>query len=583
MTTYAVAPGTIATSGVDVASASGESVDAAEPILTYGQPVAFTTATDQPYTVVDAVRARVVDDTGTFVRHLDKLDGLRFLDELNTAGAGSIDMQRYFAGAATSASGVLSPDQHIIVSVGSRDVFRIVLNSEPGYRIDEAGNRVDAWAGTGALGVLDNGTVLPEYGFRAEATEDRSFDYGSSTSIGGWYVASEWKTPVGKPVRKSWRWTYRKRHLPKKWPDKKAQWIWYRNPDAKKSANETCYLISSFTMSSAGRVRFLVCGDDTLEFQVDGEVRATTGPGGWKKPTKVVLSLSAGTHYIAAKVSNTAGSTGNANRSGFLCSVAQINGDGDVTKVLRRSNPAHWKVRRQLSGPPGWFPAQILKRLVDEQKSRGCASHSLISYGFTTATDSLKRAWTGRRDVSIPVGTKGLDYVQQIVEMGVDVYMTPGLKLHAYRSRGTDRSRTVRLDQGGARVTDRSGAQEPPIQNVVYAKAKSGWATASSSASIAARGRRETLASLGGSRSQSQTAAQLRQMLGDLASPPQTHQVSISGAAPGPQPYVHFDNGDWVSYRAPGRTTWQRVRVMSIGLEVNPAGHADWTVTVVED
>ena len=582
MVTLAVSPGVVNYSGNSLTTDRRLGVDDPDPIIVYGEPIGITTAEDPTYTAVDAVRARVVDDTGAFVRHLDKLDGLRWLDEFNSAGAGSIDARVFFDGADTAPTGVLSPDQHIIVSVGSRDVFRIVLDAQAGYRVDANGNRIDAWAGAGALGVLNNGMVIPEYGWRAEATDQRTFDYGSNPAIGGWRVAGEWVTPVGKPVRSSWRWTYKKRHLPKKWPEKKAQWLWWRNPDATGTVDETCYLQSSVTLT-AGRYKIWVCGDDTLELQVDGEVRATTGPGGWKTATKVVMNLSAGAHTLAAKVSNTPTSAGNQNRSGFLFAMARINGDGDVVEWVRRSTPSAWTVRRQRSEPPGWRTGQVFRQLTAEQKARSVASHSLVTYGFTTTTDSAGRAWTGRNEVQIPVGTLGLDWVQQLVELGIDVYMSPTLVLYAYRSRGVDRSAKVRIDQGGPEVTDASGSPEAPIRNSVYARARTGWVGRDSSTSIATRGRRESMASFGSSRSAVQTGAMLSAMLPDLASPPQTHQISISGAADGPKPYSHFNNGDWIGYRAPGRTSWVRCRVLSIGGEVNPAGHADWTVQVVED
>jgi hypothetical protein len=568
--------GTLDVSGLGAGRASVLEADASEPIQVTGLPASVDVVTETPSSTPDSVRARLLTSTGVFVRHLTRLDGLRWLDEHNSPGAGSIDMRRDLD--------QLAAGNQIVVSVGSRDVFRVVLDSEAGFRIDATRGRVDAWAGTGALGVLNSGMVIPEYGWRPEATEERSFDYGSDPTKGGWFVSREWRTPVGKLVRKSWRWTYKKRHQPKGWPEKKAQWLWWRNPDAKHTANETCHFgDGSFTLASAGRVKFWVAGDDTLEFQVDGEVRATTGPGGWRKVTKFVLNLSAGTHYIGAKVQNTAGSSGNQNRSGLVFAIARINGDGDVTKWLLRSSPSTIKVRRQLSAPPGWFAAQIIRQLVFEQAARGVAGHSPITYGFTTAKDSHGVAWSTRQEVAIPVGTNGLDWMQQMVEAGLDVAMSPSLRLDVWRKRGSDRSRTVRIDQGDQKPTDESGNQEAPIRNVAYGRAKSGWVGVSSASSIAARGRRETLVSLGGSRSSQQTLTTLLQMLPDMANPPQTWQVSLSGASGGKQPYRDFAVGDWISYRPPGRTTWARCRVMSIEGVVNPAGYPDWTLQLYED
>jgi hypothetical protein len=562
--------------------------DTATPVQFYGLPAVLPVSAPAPSSSPDAVRARVLDSSGAFICHLPHAEALRWRDEGNTAGAGSVDYHRY-DDLETAHPNLWAAGNQIMIAVGGRDIFRLILDAEGGYRIDpDTGQRVDSWAGAGALGILNSGVCLPEFlgaGYvpRAESTEARTFDYGSSTAIGGWYVPSEWKTPVGRLVRDSWRWTYKKRHQPKGWREKKAQWLWWRDPDSTSGVDETCYFTSSFTVGSPGRYKFWVAGDDTLEFQVDGEVRATTGPGGWRKVTKIVLHLSAGTHYVAAKVTNTPSSDGNQNRSGFICAIGRINGDGDVTAWVRRTAPSSWKIRRQRTSPPGWHAAQILRQLVSEQQTRGCAGHSAITFGFTTEADSAGSAWTDRQELSITVGTAGLDYVQQLVELGIDVAMTPGLVLNAWRKRGADRSGWVRLDQGPARALDESGSQLPGIKNVGYAKATTGWVARSDAASVAASGRRETLVSLGGSQSPTQTDGTLAAMLPDLAAPAKTIEVKLSGATGTWQPYRDFDVFDWVSFRAAGAVTWARYRVMSISGEVNEAGYPDWTLQLYKD
>lgn len=583
MTVYtAVAPTPVSFSGLAPAASSVIEVEAPDPIEFGGLPAVLVQPPPTAQATPDAIRARVLDESGNFICQLPHTQGLRWLDEHNTAGSGSIDVRRY-DDLETEHPTVWNAGNQIMISLGGLDIFRLVLDAEPGYRIDPAtGARLDTRQGSGQLGVLNSGMCIPEYGWRSEATEDRTFDYGSDPNKGGWLVAREWVAPVGKLVRSSWRWTYKKRHQPKKWPEKKAQWLWWKNPDSTQSANETCYFRGSFTLASAGRVKFWVAGDDTLEFQVDGEVRATTGPGGWKRVNKLVLHLSAGTHYVAAKVTNTAGSAGNQNRSGFLCAIARVNGDGDVVKWLLRTSPSTWKIRRQRSAPPGWFAAQILRQLVQEQKDRGCAGHAGVTFGFTTKVDSAGVAWAGRQEISIPVGTLALGYIQQLVETGMDVAMTPGLVLNAWRSRGSDRSGWVRLDQGDARELGESAAQPPAVRNAAYAKAATGWVGRVDQGSIDATGRRETMLALGGSQSPQQTDATIAAMLPDLADPPQTYEVKLSGARGTYQPYIHYGVADWVSYKAAGWTSWRRVRVMSIAGEVNDAGHPDWTLQLYE-
>jgi hypothetical protein len=561
----------------------GVTVDLADPVLVFGLPVVVGEPAPAASPTPDAVKAKVYNSAGTFVANLPRADGIRWLDEHNSAGGATIDTHRY-DDVETAHPGIWAAGNQVVISVGSKDVFRVVLDGEPGYRIDEAGQRVDSWAGTGALGILNSGEVEPEYGWRDEATDERSFDYGSNPAIGGWYVASEWKKPVGKLVRQSYRWTHKKHHYPKKWPEKKAQWLWWKSPDSTSTPDEVCYFIDTFTLSQARRVKFWVCGDDALEFQVDGEVRITAGPGSWKKASTLVMTLAAGTHTVAAKVTNAPSSQGAANRAGFLCAIGRLNSDGDVAAWILRSNPTTWKVRRQRSAAPGWYPGQILWQVVTEEIAAGCAGHNLISLGFSTKVDSHGSAWTGSRlERSLTVGTQGLEYVQKMVEAGIDVSMTPALRLNAWRQRGADRSSFVRINQGTSRVLDESASPEASRRNDLRARAKTGWVGRTATSSIAAIGRRKAVVSMGASRSKAQTAAMLAAMINDLAYPPQTLEVKLSGAASGPQPYRDFDVADWVSYKPAGRTTWVRYRVMSIGGEVNPAGYPDWTIQLYED
>lgn len=570
-------------SGLPATTKSAVAVDLADPVIIYGLPAVVREPTPTPSPAPDAVQARVLDFTGTFICNLPHAQGLRWMDEFNTAGAGSIDVHRY-DDVETAHPTVWNPGNQILISVGGIDVFRLILDADGGYRIDpDTAERIDTWGGTGALGVLNSGMCAPEYGWRPEATEERSFDYGSNPTIGGWLVPSEWHTPVGKPIRKSWRWTYKKRHLPKKWPDKKAEWLWFRNPDSTSGANETCYFRGSFTLAQPRRVKIWVAGDDTLEFQLDGEVRITNGPGSWKKASTLIIDLDAGVHYVAAKVENKPGSTGNQNRSGFICSIARMNGNHEVAAWLLRTKPSTWTIRRRLTGPPGWRGAQVILRLVQEQQARGCAGHSPVTFGFTTAADSSGVGWVDRQELSVTVGTLALDYIQEMVETGLDVAMTPGLQLNVWRSRGSDRSGWVRLDQGTAHAMDEAASQLPAIRNVAYARALTGWVGESDAGSVAARGRRETVITLGSSRSLTQTAAAIGAMLPDMATPPQTVEAKFSGADGGPQPYRDYFVGDWVSYRPAGASTWGRYRVMSISGEPDESNIPDWTTQLYED
>src|SRR3569833_2772020 len=131
--------------------------DAATPVQFYGLPAVLPVSAPAPSSSPDAVRARVLDSAGSFICHLPHVEGLRWRDEGNTAGAGSVDYHRYDDVEAAH-PGMWAAGHQIMIAVGGLDVFRLVLDAEGGYRIDSAtGQRVDSWSGNGALGVLNSG------------------------------------------------------------------------------------------------------------------------------------------------------------------------------------------------------------------------------------------------------------------------------------------------------------------------------------------------------------------------------------------------------------------------------------------
>src|SRR5438477_7422424 len=81
-----------AAAGVIQSKMAGE---AADSIQVYGLPGTVRSPDPTPQTTPDTVRARVLDSTGAFICHLPHTQGLRWADEFDTAGAGSIDVRRY--------------------------------------------------------------------------------------------------------------------------------------------------------------------------------------------------------------------------------------------------------------------------------------------------------------------------------------------------------------------------------------------------------------------------------------------------------------------------------------------------------
>jgi hypothetical protein len=131
MPVVAVATATaVAVSGLPATVRDNQEVDLADPVQIFGLPATPVFAPAAPSPNPDAVRARVLDDAGAFICHLPRADGLRWLDEFNSPGAGSIDTRRY-DDVETDHPGLWAPGNQIIVAVGSTDVFRIILTPVP--------------------------------------------------------------------------------------------------------------------------------------------------------------------------------------------------------------------------------------------------------------------------------------------------------------------------------------------------------------------------------------------------------------------------------------------------------------------
>src|SRR4051794_29428688 len=100
--------------------------DIADEVTVYGLPAVVIPPAPTPSPNPDAVSARVYDEDGVFVFNLPHAKGLRWMDEHNTAGAGSIDVRRY-DGLETAHPNVWDAGNAIVITVGANDVFRLVL------------------------------------------------------------------------------------------------------------------------------------------------------------------------------------------------------------------------------------------------------------------------------------------------------------------------------------------------------------------------------------------------------------------------------------------------------------------------
>jgi hypothetical protein len=483
------------------------------------------------------VRVAVYNATGTtFIANIPRRRGVSWQDEHNTPGMGSFQIQRDDAVIADNPS--LLDDFNIVkFYVDGKAVKTWIIEQVQRTLIDED----DRWmtvSGRGALALLGAGVIYPEWPLRRDSADERSFDYGSKS--GGWFRAAEWKTPAGIPVGAAN--SIRKGH-PKGWPSKRSQWLWSTNPN-RANKDGVNYFRGVFTLSAKTRVRIWAAGDDDMELQLDGEVLFSQKRGGWHKASAKTMVLAAGNHLIAARVRNY---DDDANNSGaFVCYVGKVDRKNKILATVMRSTPAKFSCRGYYDKPPGWFPASVLKTLVSEAQARGVEGLSAITFGFTDTVDSAGRAWQSRQDQSYPIGTTSLlDLVERLTEDDLDVAMTTGLELRAWRTRGADRTRTVRLLPVQATKADATSTSSR-VRSRALVRTRHGWLEIVDSDATAAYGRREVGLTAGGAGSDNQATKTAQAAFREVGAPEVTIPVGTS-AQVGPQPYADYNIYDIVT------------------------------------
>ena len=387
-------------------------------------------------------------------------------------------------------------------------------------------------------------------------------------------------------MRASYRWPF-----PKKWPRKvESRWIWNSNPE-RSSRDGDRYFRTTLDLDETTKVRIYADGDEDLLLMVDGAVVLRQRFDKWRKPHTVSMTLSAGSHVIAAQVGHEYKKrnhmAGDKKGAGLLLAVVtmgkkKIVKKGDkgkkqvhratvVADVLLRSRSKGWTVRGPRRGAPGWFPSQILSTFVSEAQDRGVFGFDGITVGYTNTKDSSGVPWSKRISSSYKVGVGGLDFARQLMERGMDVAMIKGV-LHAWVYRGRDLRHTVSLDSDISNSGDSVAGLHP---NVVITRYRRGWVEVKRKNARRIEG---TLSS-GGSDGGADAISAANSSLDSYADTPETF-VLVTNNLRGPQPGYHYEVGDTVTSPLPsgGRGA---AEVLSIGYAEQDGGVVEWSHQMV--
>lgn len=501
------------------------------------------------------LRAELYDTDGeTRLGVLPRRRGLRTMEEFNGVGFGEVTVP------AADAATVVN-DQVVKVTLDGTIVSAFLVEKQGRAFLDANGLAWVTLSGRGLMAWLEDGVVYPQIGFSPYAPEERPFNFAGSG--GHW----EDRVTFTRPIGLQWnRVTDSRKGYPKGWPDKTADWIWKTDPRDPVAGGTRNWFTSTLPVSTTRKVRFFVTADNYFELYLDGtKILSSSDISSdgnlWRKMATRTLTVTAGTHQLAAKAWN-GGNGSSSSRAGFIMSATTVKDDGKPGKVLRHTGPQTWWVT---DDEPRWYPSEIVETLVEEARARSVARMNNFTIGWGESADSSARDWSTTIADSFRCGTSYLEVVNTLIDHGVDFWMDPATNtFEAYETRGTDRSAAVVL-RIAKNLEEYEIDAESTGKTAALVRSGDGWTQASNTAGVSARGRRETYFEFGNTRSEPTAAASATRILKRTAKNTITVQRVSAVIRPDARPFLDFACGDQISALASTGGT-SKARVLSITL-----------------
>lgn len=390
----------------------------------------------------------------------------KWRDPLNEAGAGSFVLPNGDADLAACEFGNIITFSHRTVPRWSMFVRRHErLSRAPGEEHDQ----ITVVSGLGLESVLEEAVVYPQNGAGNIPFYDVRYfnfavpEYDDSTWIAPTEVPAQ---PFFNPPNASYQ-----RARPTGFPNTTAVGIW----SSPMPANDVQpgafgYFRGEFTLTEAVQAKVYLAGDDTYELWIDGllmfQYLDPSGTGWWEGQSFDV-TLSAGTHLIAARVVCGAfdayGDTiilsagpwdpppGHYNVGELLVAVYSIDiTTGTNVDLLFETNLTDWVVFEQdpaTMEPPGFTPGEVVNVLMDEAQARGALVD--VTRTWTDDLDSNGTPWPLTADITFRVGINYYGVLRQLTEGYLDFdFAADALEMSLWTARGTDVSGTAQLAGG---------------------------------------------------------------------------------------------------------------------------------------
>jgi hypothetical protein len=555
-----------------------------------------------PADVVQHLRVEVYDASGTvLITEVPNREGSQFADSLNVATSASLTIHQHDPVVAAYAT---ADDPWDLFRFGnivkfwmgtkcvsgfvikSRDVGVVSDSEEVGKTLTVSGPTVHF--------VLDNFMITQDARLSEYSSATRTYSWASMP--GEWYQASKWDDHInankmsdppggkkGQSAKKRPKYSLYARKK-NKWPDKQALWMWISQQSSqneghwkpKRKIKGLHYYRTEVNVLHGGKTwRMSVAADDYYEIWLDGElVLGGDGSEAYRVFRQKTVTLSKGSHTIAAFVRDKGKVKSGDRNDAFLFTLQQINKKGKVQSTIKRSGK-QWAAWHG-PNPPGWNRAMILRNAVIEARERNNDTALGLTLGFTKDTDSDGNKWRDDTNADVQVGTSVLDLQSQFSESNeFDVWIDAGsMTLNASRRRGRNKSDSVVLAPG-YNLLVWSVSETDEMKNVILAQHAAGFVWVRSPSSVRKYGAREAYLEFGGLRSDAAVEALVTALLSSVS------RAGISGGSPaivnhkeesysgsviavaGAVPFLDYEVGDIVS--APGSDGGLRAhRVLSI-------------------
>lgn len=454
-------------------------------------------------------------DNTTHVATLGSDRGREWLDDLEDEGSFSIESHLDHADRTH-----LTDGRVIRFSIDGRADWagcEFELNPTIADPSNRKAGRVVGCTGRGLLALFDYAIVHPELGYGVLSPDTRYFGWMSRYyDHSGWGNAVELKLQSDTDDTKPW---YR---APGGWTDPDAYWVGPTDGDVPPVDPGDIYLYGTYTIPSGegGDYRIDLTADDGFEFYRDGdlagrEMRVAL----WGETRQIPFQADDGSHFFAAKVTNFDRPNPATNVMGFIASLRKMEGGGAIDGDVVSRAGSGTKMLAFPADEPGMTAGHIMLVNIAENQDLGWLPG--LTCDFDEVYDSNGVPFPKELNVSYPVFTTLSEVMRHLRDLkAAEFAMDPvGLVLHAYVSKGTDRTASVAVTYGG-NVNRLKMRHLPPGVNTVASRTSEGRSVLTErTASVTAWGTRFGGLSLGTAPSDASATEQASAFLDDHAEP----------------------------------------------------------------